>query len=171
MNHHFEGFLFWLRHYSFLSWQWFFAVITTVIAGGFSVIVCYWLLFDNQPPLTHNTVEVLDTMGRATNEFHAGDVMLLRRDGCVIDEGPALFTRVIRGPDPTNNIYFSPSGYTNFDRRDGCRISYNEVQLPKHLLPGKYVYEATLQFQNNPLRFTIQPLPGVAFHIMPEDHR
>ena len=127
-------------------------------------LLVYWSLIDVNPPIVPISVDTFDTQGNATSAFKRGDTMVIRRDSCVTDGGPALYTRTLIHK-AQKLIYFMPSGYVNLEI--GCRKSFNTVQIPIFAELGYYDYIVTVQHVNNPSTDTVQTLPVPTIEVVP----
>lgn len=139
------------------------AVVVTFVSAV--VINLYWLFIDTEPPTIQNSVATFNVSGEPATTFHPGDVMVIRRDFCVIDDGEAVFTRFLIRTDGSE-IYFLPSGPQHLTL--GCRKASNEVEIPTHIGAGTYDYRVTISFQNNPLTVTEQTMTMPRITIVPK---
>jgi hypothetical protein len=142
----------------------YFAVLSMfcMIFSGF--VVMYWSLIDVKPPSVQKTVSTFDVHGNSADTFHPGDILTIRRDSCVVDEGDAVYTRALVRADQTE-VYFMHSGPMYLT--PGCRTAYNQVQIPTFTSAGEYDYVVRLSFKNNPLTTSHQTFPIVRIKVVP----
>jgi hypothetical protein len=143
--------------------RWFAIFSVAGLIFGSSVAI-YWALIDTEAPSVQKSVATFDVHGRPTNTFRPGDIMTIRRESCVTDEGDGVYTRALVRADQSE-VYFMYSGPMYLT--PGCRASYNQVQIPTFASAGEYDYVVRLSFKNNPITTSHQTFPIAKIKVLP----
>jgi hypothetical protein len=126
-------------------------LFVAISIGGVTIalgVVFYWTIIDNRVPIASLSVQTLDKSRIPRTAFKAGEELFIRRENCTARRTLVFISReLVRTEDGIT--YAMPSN--PYIMETGCAVSLNGVQLPPYLMPGKYRYNVTLQYQNNPL--------------------
>jgi hypothetical protein len=146
-----------------------FVAVIGISAAAFVMIIgtlfVYWFYFDTQPPFTATNVYTMNEKGEKTDTFHAGDTMLVYRDLCFERDLPVMIGRSLRRIDaPELNVAINT---TSNQIRKGCTHNSNVLQIPVQTPPGKYHFEATVRYSNNPFQESSVLWPSPVINIVP----
>ena len=141
-----------------------FVGVVLMSLGVSASIFIYWSLIDITPPLQHTSVYLMDEYGAKKATFRAGDSMVIKRTGCVLDEGTALYTRFMKSSDKQVQYFFQSD---SLHLEKGCKTSYNKVIIPRYVQPGTYQYIVIVTFIKNPITQVNQTLPIPELEIVP----
>lgn len=146
------------------------AAIIGLCAGalvmGATGLFAYWLYWDKAPPFTNSVVYTMDRFGNRTDHFRAGDTMLIYRDLCFTRDMAATFGRSLRRIDPLPELNVTINQTTGQLRR-GCVANANTLRIPEITLPGRWRFENSMRWSNNPLHEGVAMLPPVEITVIP----
>ena len=123
------------------------ACLSAILTAGAASGVAWMMFFDTAPPFTAGEVYTMNERLQRTDQFRAGDIMLIRRDLCFLRDTPVTFGRTLVSisPNPVNVNINSTSGML----RKGCVTNSNVVRIPDSTPAGTYKFIVTVRYSNN----------------------
>lgn len=125
--------------------------------------VTYMLFFDAAPPFVSLKARMFDHWGTERYIYRPGDIVHVRRDFCVDKTIPVQVGRLIRNLDTNDGIYIDSS---NSLFAKGCSEGGNIIVLPSFAPAGKYRYDVSVRYSNNPFQEAGILLAPVFFEIV-----
>lgn len=125
--------------------------------------VTYMLFFDAAPPFVSLKARMFDQYGFERYVYRPGEIVHVRRDFCVDRTIPVQIGRNMRNVDTNDGIYIDSS---NGLFVKGCSEGGNIIVLPSYAPPGKYRYDVSVRYSNNPFQEAGVLLAPVFFEIV-----
>ncbi len=122
----------------------FWPVLCLCAAVSMALVVVV-MLVSGSDPFTVRNLGTQDLTGQPREQFHMGEVVVIRRQVCTSREVALGFYPGLRSAEGV--LFALPSGATHF--KEGCRETLYGFELPRNLLPGIYTYQNMVQYQTN----------------------